>query len=107
MISLQNNIWGKQIQDKVFKIFIVIHFLNLAIWFYLAFNSAGRIKDCYVHLFNKYLAYSLFNWIEVIYMFAGQLLLASLYKIAKIGGLIIFESILLALIFIYWKIYTC
>ena len=76
MMSPQENISRKLTQDKIFKIFISIHFVNLAIWFFLAISAAGHIQESYVRQFKNFIPYSVFSWLEVIYMFGGHLILA-------------------------------
>lgn len=97
----------KQNSDNQFKIFKIIHIINLIIWSVLGFSSGGHIEDCYNKLFGNYLGYSIFEALVFAYMFGSAILLAVLYKFLKSWAFLLVEGMLIMIVIIYWRIFLC
>jgi len=87
------------------KYFRVVHIVFATIWLVLAVAKTGHIEKCYDQYFNRYLSYSIFKWSVIMYMFLGHFLLGLLYKFFNLWAYLIFESILILIILVYFKIY--
>jgi hypothetical protein len=100
----------KQVAINKFKIYKATHIVLWVIWAILTFvnNFGFKTAICFKEIFGHFIAYRVFKWFELIFMFGGGiLLLIFLLHIIKnkYFDYLIFELLFLAIIIVHLIMY--
>lgn len=92
---------------QVYRKLLTLYLATYVIWFIVSFFNYRNFEQCYQTLFGTYLSYKLFQNLKALFIFLGLVVIIITPAKLKIAIVSIFELILLALIIMYIKVYSC
>ena len=91
--------------DKRIKFYRVVFIITILTSFLFGFASAGKIEVGYNALFERYLSYKIFEWVVFFIIFGSGILVSIFAHFLKDLGLLLFELMLLGIVYVYAAIY--